>query len=92
MQNFYLSLDLEEKMFELFWLFLFSTRSLIPKTDQTRNNALINVINISKYIFPYSQEMSFYLFVKPREYKELLDYNSRHFCLHRNTVVKFYVC
>lgn len=76
MQNFYLSLDLEEKMFDLFWLFRFSTKWLIPKTDQTQNNALINVINISKYIFPYSQEMSFYLSVKPREYKELLHYNS----------------
>lgn len=49
MQNFYLSLDLEGKMFELFWLFLISTRHLIPKTDQIQNNALINVINISKF-------------------------------------------
>ena len=46
----------------------------------------------SKYILPYSQKMSFYLSVKPREYKELLHYNSWCFCLHRNTVVKFCIC
>lgn len=91
MQNFYLSLNCRGTKV---WtsLFLFRIRCLIPQTDQTQNNILINVMNTSKYIFPYSQEMSFYLSVKPREYKELLHYNC-NFCLHRNrnAVVKFYV-
>lgn len=56
-----------------------------------KRNQHFKILN-SKYNFPYSQEMSFDLSVKPREYKELLHYNSWHFCLHRNTVVKFYVC
>lgn len=90
MQNFYLSLNCRGTKV---WtsLFLFSTRCLIPQTDQTQNDILINVINASKHVFPYSQEMSFHLSVKPREYKELLRYNSWRFCLHRNTVVKIYV-